>query len=501
MSLLGWKIEWSSPFRTNQGVVIAERGNGTEVRVKSFDFDEIYDLSLPQTRIAKIKPDFRGYIRHQIEVDIDRKADWSQLQCEELIQHTLSHAFATSAVASDRPMKLEIQQYAGNSSKVKELAKYCLELIRRHTITSDESPDKSNRNGDGSAGVSKRSASSRKDKPILSDDDEDGSDEEDGDDDDSADSSEESDNDDEDDFSDDDDDEDEDNDEDENSEEDEDEQDESESEPGTPARRRRDKSDRAKLKPASLRSSNSSKVTPTPPPPSTADSNKDIEPIVIINLKITILPDDVVRGFSVALASGYQDIVATFVSDYMATPTIHYVDPEGDKVSILAQSDFLYAVRTHQHLHSPSIDVKSSSPAPFAPTPPTLRLTAEFRQSKPAGGINDNTSLNNESDVKRRGSGSSASGMKQSSIAAVDIKHILSEDDLHMNPLLLSTTHQSSILTYEQPSPLKSPQSRPRTYGSMVWQRGEVIGSGSFGQVFAGIDLSTGKRIAVKEVP
>ncbi len=34
----------------------------------------------------------------------------------------------------------------------------------------------------------------------------------------------------------------------------------------------------------------------------------------------------------------------------------------------------------------------------------------------------------------------------------------------------------------------------------IIWQKGEVIGSGSFGQVYGGMDLSTGDRIAVKEV-
>lgn len=34
----------------------------------------------------------------------------------------------------------------------------------------------------------------------------------------------------------------------------------------------------------------------------------------------------------------------------------------------------------------------------------------------------------------------------------------------------------------------------------MVWQRGEIIGAGSFAQVYSGIDLHTGRRIAVKEV-
>lgn len=33
-----------------------------------------------------------------------------------------------------------------------------------------------------------------------------------------------------------------------------------------------------------------------------------------------------------------------------------------------------------------------------------------------------------------------------------------------------------------------------------LWQRGEVIGAGSFGQVFSGIDLSSGRHIAIKEV-
>ena len=36
--------------------------------------------------------------------------------------------------------------------------------------------------------------------------------------------------------------------------------------------------------------------------------------------------------------------------------------------------------------------------------------------------------------------------------------------------------------------------------GEVLWQRGELLGAGSFGQVYSGIDMSTGVRIAVKEV-
>jgi serine/threonine protein kinase len=34
----------------------------------------------------------------------------------------------------------------------------------------------------------------------------------------------------------------------------------------------------------------------------------------------------------------------------------------------------------------------------------------------------------------------------------------------------------------------------------LVWQRGELLGTGAFGQVYSGIDMKTGTRIAVKEV-
>ena len=34
----------------------------------------------------------------------------------------------------------------------------------------------------------------------------------------------------------------------------------------------------------------------------------------------------------------------------------------------------------------------------------------------------------------------------------------------------------------------------------ILWQRGNLLGCGSFGQVHAGLDLATGQRIAVKEV-
>jgi hypothetical protein len=42
--------------------------------------------------------------------------------------------------------------------------------------------------------------------------------------------------------------------------------------------------------------------------------------------------------------------------------------------------------------------------------------------------------------------------------------------------------------------------SNQRRLSTLLWQRGEVIGAGSFGQVYSGIDLQTGKKLAVKEV-
>ena len=39
-----------------------------------------------------------------------------------------------------------------------------------------------------------------------------------------------------------------------------------------------------------------------------------------------------------------------------------------------------------------------------------------------------------------------------------------------------------------------------KNVNEVMWQRGEVIGAGSFGQVYSGIDLATGAMIAVKEV-
>ena len=45
-----------------------------------------------------------------------------------------------------------------------------------------------------------------------------------------------------------------------------------------------------------------------------------------------------------------------------------------------------------------------------------------------------------------------------------------------------------------------SPKRHKANASELMWQRGEVLGSGSFGQVFSGIDLVSGRRLAVKEV-
>lgn len=52
----------------------------------------------------------------------------------------------------------------------------------------------------------------------------------------------------------------------------------------------------------------------------------------------------------------------------------------------------------------------------------------------------------------------------------------------------------------KSPVPAKSPASVPRAFAKIEWKKGELIGKGSFGKVYMGMNIATGGLIAVKQV-
>ena len=186
-----------------------------------------------------------------------------------------------------------------------------------------------------------------------------------------------------------------------------------------------------------------------------------------VDIKVSIAHAHEVRGFSVHVRRGFTKIMRQLEECYGSRPKLSYYDDDGDRVSILASTDFEYAVRIHKNMTS--IQKKSKKMGANK-----LTLIAEFIQ---------HISL---SDIRIRSTSRSLDSLLQKSLdASLDLD------------ACRDTIHTVSGSTKEK----TEDREKGRTeLCEVLWQRGELLGSGSFGQVFSGIDMSTGLRIAVKEV-
>ena len=70
-----------------------------------------------------------------------------------------------------------------------------------------------------------------------------------------------------------------------------------------------------------------------------------------IDLKVTVYHSNEVRGFSVPVSTGFETVMKKLQDYYDSAPKLCYRDDDGDKVAILASSDFQYAVRAHKSLN------------------------------------------------------------------------------------------------------------------------------------------------------
>lgn len=190
---------------------------------------------------------------------------------------------------------------------------------------------------------------------------------------------------------------------------------------------------------------------------SSEDSDEEM-----VDCKITIGHSDEVRGFSVSTSRGFTSIMKQLEDSYGSPPRLSYFDDEGDKISILAGSDFEYAVRAHKTMTS--LERKSKKMGANK-----LTFVAEFGDLKPKS-----------TQLKSTNSFASTMSALQKT----------------------SGTDSRMVRTYscvDMPSAPPTMKAR-KELNEVLWQRGELLGSGSFGQVYSGIDMSTGVRIAVKEV-
>ena len=185
-----------------------------------------------------------------------------------------------------------------------------------------------------------------------------------------------------------------------------------------------------------------------------------------LDCKVTISQSGEVRGFSVSTSRGFYIIMKQLEESYGSTPRLSYYDDEGDKISILASSDFEYAIRAHKN--TTSVEKKSKKLSANK-----LTFIAEFGFGQVNGGTlrsGKTSRLKTPSPLVSSLSSSSVSPHISRTFSCADMPHSFAS---------ANEVKESNLV---------------------MWQRGELLGSGAFGQVYSGIDMSTGVRIAVKEV-
>lgn len=199
-----------------------------------------------------------------------------------------------------------------------------------------------------------------------------------------------------------------------------------------------DKEDSSDIESSSLSSASSSSSYSDDE--SDSDSSNSIDNKV--QLKVEVKNE--IRGFSVySNRQGYKKLISLLTKAYGSKPSkLIFVDNDGDKITILASSDFMYAIKTHK---AAIVSNDNNLPKRENKTMTILRLIAEFNLE-----IKDNN--------------------QQTS-------YFVSSSDENIN--------------------LKTDKF---ALNEVIWQRGELIGAGSFGNVYSGIDLKSGMKIAVKEV-
>lgn len=167
-----------------------------------------------------------------------------------------------------------------------------------------------------------------------------------------------------------------------------------------------------------------------------------------IDIKIKIFPQEDIRGFSIYLnKNGFKIMLLALKKDYNKNLNIYYIDIDGDRINIKTFNDFEYACRTFTENNK--INDKKNKLMLFA----------------------DVTMIN-----------------KSISSTTKD------EQFINQNKIIIPPINNT--LTNKE---IKSPIIQHNEY-EFIWKKGQLLGKGSYGQVFSGINLSNGERIAVKEV-
>lgn len=219
-----------------------------------------------------------------------------------------------------------------------------------------------------------------------------------------------------------------------------------------------------------------------------------------VEVKVFIVSLKELRGFSFPRNSALKSILLRLKKDYKCKEIkLSYMDEEGDALVIRNKTDFDYALSKHECSES------------IARTGASLRLVGDFPVPETAAKKGSQSA----SPLRRTIESRQSVSPRQIKPSATDI-YERDEDEIkteyfrdfrsptkEINALNRSGAPPPSASPFTPKSSTRKTQDNSDSFkslGEITWQRGEVIGAGSFGQVYSGLDLSTGVMIAVKEV-
>jgi hypothetical protein len=186
------------------------------------------------------------------------------------------------------------------------------------------------------------------------------------------------------------------------------------------------------------------------PPDLAAEQLPAIETIDLNQKNSTII-----RGFNMNRYKIMTKLIRLLTSDYHRAPILYYRDREDDEIMVSNQSDLKHILKLHEKEHRRK-ERKLKLIAKFPPASPSKSHPQDERESPARGPWNISTNL---------------------------LSHRWEDSHTQFDGIESKTNLMESFQTSE-----------------FIWQKGDLIGSGSFGQVYSAIHLATGNQIAVKEV-
>ena len=175
-------------------------------------------------------------------------------------------------------------------------------------------------------------------------------------------------------------------------------------------------------------------------------------------------------------AEGLNKIRTTIQRDYESQFRLFYREADGDIITIRSSDDLKYAYRAE--VQNQSLTTKRKPPAI------KLKLFAE--------------NIDNPQQPQNKCSSPpiSVKSVYSTSLPEDTIKAVHFTETSH---LLAGDSLDASLYSSASTSAPTFGERHDRAF-ELIWKRGELLGTGSFGQVYSGINLSNGERMAVKEV-